>query len=277
MNRMNGMNGMRDDVTRREFFGMTAGAVLVYGFHLPVSTANAQSKVGPVAPHAFIRIDEAGVVTLICPQVEMGQGVYTSLSMIVAEELDADWSRVRVEHAPANEKLYVNPMIGVQATGNSNSIRAFWKPLRQAGATTRACLVEAAARSWQVPAAECRTEAGKVIHDRTSRTLDYGALIAGAAAITPPKDAPLKDAAKFRLNGRPLKRLDTPDKTNGRAQYGIDARPPGVKVATLTKSPVLGGKVARDDDRRARAIAGVRQVVELDDLDAVVADHMGAA
>ena len=133
------------------------------------------------------------MVTLIIPQVEMGQGVYTSLSMIVAEELDADWNRVRVEHAPANEKLYVNPMIGVQATGNSNSIRAFWKPLRQAGATTRACLVEAAARSWKVPAAECRTEEGKVIHDRTSRTLDYGALIAGAAAITPPKDVPLKD------------------------------------------------------------------------------------
>ena len=97
----------------------------------------------------------------------MGQGVYTSLSMIVAEELDADWNRVRVEHAPPNEKLYVNPMLGVQATGNSNSIRAFWKPLRQAGATTRACLVEAAARSWKVPAAECRTQDGKVVHDRT--------------------------------------------------------------------------------------------------------------
>jgi isoquinoline 1-oxidoreductase beta subunit len=148
---------------------------------------------------------------------------------------------VRVEHAPANEKLYVNPMIGVQATGNSNSIRAFWKPLRQAGATTRACLVEAAARSWKVAAAECRTEEGRVIHDRTGRTLDYGALVAGAAAIAPPQDVPLKDSAKFRLIGRPLKRLDTPDKTNGRAKYGIDARPPGVKVATLTKSPVLGG------------------------------------
>ena len=271
------MHGMRDDVTRREFFGMTASAVFLYGFHLPASTANAQPGTGAFAPNAFIRIDEHGVVTLISPQVEMGQGVYTSLSMIVAEELDADWNRVRVEHAPANEKLYVNPMIGVQATGNSNSIRAFWKPLRQAGAKARACLVEAAARIWQVPAAECRTEEGKVIHDRTSRTLDYGALIAGAAAITPRQEVPLKDASKFRLIGRPLKRLDTPDKTNGRAMYGIDARPPGVKVATLTKSPVLGGKVASVDERRARAIAGVRQVVVLDDLVAVVADHMWAA
>ena len=217
------------------------------------------------------------MVTLIIPQVEMGQGVYTSLSMIVAEELDADWNRVRVEHAPANEKLYFNPMLGVQATGNSNSIRAFWKPLRQAGATTRACLVEAAARSWKVPAAECRTQEGKVVHDRTNRTLDYGALVAGAAAITPPKDVPLKDPATFRLIGRPLKRLDTPEKTNGRAKYGIDALPPGVKFATLTKSPVLGGKVARVDDARARAIPGVRQVVVLDDLVAVVGDHMWAA
>jgi isoquinoline 1-oxidoreductase subunit beta len=265
------------DVTRREFFGMTASAVFVYGFQLPTNTAKAQSNAAPFAPNAFIRIDEQGVVTLISPQVEMGQGVYTSLAMIVAEELDADWNRVRVEHAPANEKLYVNPLIGVQATGNSNSIRGFWKPLRQAGATTRACLVEAAARSWKVPAAECRTDEGKVIHDRTSRALDYGALIADAAAITPPQDVPLKDAAKFRLIGRPLKRLDTPDKTNGRAKYGIDARPPGVKIATLTKSPVLGGKVASIDDRRARAVAGVRQVVVLDDLVAVVADHMWAA
>jgi isoquinoline 1-oxidoreductase beta subunit len=265
------------DLTRREFFGMTASAVFVYGFHLPTSTANAQSNAGPFAPNAFIRIDAKGVVTFISPQVEMGQGVYTSLSMIVAEELDADWNRVRVEPAPANEKLYVNPMIGVQATGNSNSIRGFWKPLRQAGATTRACLVEAAARSWKVPAAECRTQEGKVIHDRSGRTLDYGALIAGAAAITPPKDAPLKDSAKFRLIGRALKRLDTPDKSNGRAQYGIDARPPGVMVATLTKSPVLGGKVASVDDRRARAVSGVRQVVVLDDLVAIVGDHMWAA
>ena len=216
-------------------------------------------------------------MTLVIPQVEMGQGVYTSLSMIVAEELDADWNRVRVEHAPANEKLYFNPMLGVQATGNSNSIRAFWKPLRQAGATARACLIEAAARSWKVPAAQCRTQEGKVVHDGTKRTLDYGALAAGAAAIAPPKDVPLKDAAEFRLIGRQLKRLDTPEKTNGQAKYGIDAMPSGVKFATLTKSPVLGGTVARVDDARARAVPGVRQVVVLDDLVAVVGDHMWAA
>jgi isoquinoline 1-oxidoreductase subunit beta len=265
------------EVTRREFVGIAAGAVFLYGFRVPTSAASAAPKLPPFAPNAFIRIDDQGVVTLIIPQVEMGQGVYTSLPMIVAEELDADWQRVRVEHAPPNEKLYLNPMLGVQATGNSNSIRGFWKPLRQAGATTRACLIEAAARAWKVSAAECRTQEGKVIHDRSKRTVDYGALVVPAAAVTPPKDVPLKDPARFRLIGQPLKRLDTREKTNGRAMYGIDARPPGVKIATLIKSPVLGGTVARVEDARARAVPGVRGVVVLDDLVAVVGDHMWAA
>ncbi len=265
------------EVSRREFFGMTAGAVFLYGFRVSTSSASEAPQAASFAPNAFIRIDAKGMVTLIIPQVEMGQGVYTSLSQIVAEELDADWNRVRVEHAPPNEKLYVNPMLGVQATGNSNSVRGFWKPLRQAGATTRACLIEAAARDWKVPAAECRTQEGKVIHDRSKRTADYGALAASAATVTPPQGVPLKDPAAFRLIGKPVKRLDTPEKTNGRAKYGIDARPPGVKIATLIKSPVLGGTVARVDDARARAVPGVRQVVVLDDLVAVVGDHMWAA
>src|SRR5262249_52759045 len=141
----------------------------------------------PYAPNAFIRIDPEGGITLIMPQVEMGQGVYTSLSMVMAEELDADWSRVKLEHAPPDEKHYGNPEFGVQATGNSNSIRAFWKPMRQAGASTRACLIEAAARSWGVTAAECRTEQGEVIHDRTGRRSGYGALVSRASAVEPPK------------------------------------------------------------------------------------------
>src|ERR1700754_1760325 len=127
------------DLNRRQFFGLTAGAVFTYGFHLQ-SSAAATARDTQFAPNAFIRIDHHGAVTLIIPQVEMGQGVYTSLSMIVAEELDADWNRVHVEHAPPDAKLYYNPMLGVQATGNSNSVRAFWKPLRMAGAVTRACL-----------------------------------------------------------------------------------------------------------------------------------------
>jgi isoquinoline 1-oxidoreductase beta subunit len=264
----------RVDLTRREFFGLAASAAFVYGFRVPAGVA---AEHAVFAPNAFIRIDAQGAVTLIIPQVEMGQGTYTSLSMILAEELDADWSRVRVEHAPADEKLYVNPMLSIQSTGNSNSIRGFWKPLRQAGATTRACLIEAAARVWSVPAAELRAQDSKVLHDRSGRSLDYAVLVARAASITPPKDAPLKDVARFRLIGRPLKRLDAPEKANGRAKYGIDALPPGVKFATIAHSPVLGGAVASVDDARARAIPGVRQVVVLDNIVAVVGDHMWAA
>jgi isoquinoline 1-oxidoreductase subunit beta len=264
-------------ITRRGLIRLGTSAAFVYGFGIPAARAGATRKDALFAPNAFIRIDNDGLVTLTIPQAEMGQGTYTSLAMILAEELDADWQLVRVEHAPANEKAYANPMLSIQATGNSNSVRAFWKPLREAGATTRACLVEAAAHEWDVPAAECRTESGKVVHDRTHRTLEYAALVGRAATLTPPSEVALKDVRDFRLIGRSLKRLDTPDKANGRAKYGIDARPAGVQIATLRKSPVVGGKVARVDDRRAKAVPGVRQVVVLDDLVAVVGDHMWAA
>jgi len=260
--------------TRRTM--LKGAGVLLIGFCAPiVRTARAESA--PFAPNAFVRIDGAGEVTLIMPQVEMGQGVYTAISMILAEELDADWAKVKVDHAPPDEAHYANPALGVQATGNSNSIRAFWKPLRKAGAGARACLVQAAATAWNVPPAECRTASGVVIHDGNGRRADYGSLVQRAAAITPPADPPLKDPSQFHLIGRPLKRLDTPDKTNGAAKYGIDAMPPGVKFATLAQSPVLGGKVAQVDDTQARQIPGVRQVVVLDDLVAVVGDHMWAA
>jgi isoquinoline 1-oxidoreductase beta subunit len=262
------------ELTRRQFFGGVAAAGFVLAFRVPEAGAQNQAQ---FAPNAFIRIDEQGAVTLVIPQVEMGQGTYTSVSMILAEELDADWSQVRVEHAPANLKLYMNPMLGDQVTGNSNSIRAFWNPMRQAGATARACLIQAAAQTWKVPTAECRTESGKVIHEGSQRSLDYGALAARAAQVVPPKEVPLKDPVNFRLIGQSFKRLDTPDKVKGRAIYGIDVRPPDVKVATLMKSPVNGGKVVRVDDTRAKSMAGVRQVVVLDDLVAVVGDHMWAA
>jgi isoquinoline 1-oxidoreductase subunit beta len=261
--------------------GALAGGFAL-AFRLPLQAANEPEQppddtTDEFAPNAFIRIDHAGKITLIMPQVEMGQGTYTSISMILAEELDADWSLVRVEHAPADEKLYANPELGFQGTGDSTSIRAFWKPLRLAGAATRACFIEAAAHSWGVLTAECRTENSKVIHDQSGRTLDYGALVSRAAAVTPPKAPPLKEASAFRLIGRSLKRLDTPDKVNGKATYAIDVLPPGVKFATHAASPVLGGTVAHVDDRRAKAIPGVRQIVVLDDLVAVVGDHMWAA
>ncbi|MGD0141897.1 MAG: xanthine dehydrogenase family protein molybdopterin-binding subunit [Rhizomicrobium sp.] len=264
--------------------GAAVGGGLLLGFQMPfaeAATANAASgaapDVGPFAPDAFIRIDRAGKVTLIMPQVEMGQGVYTALSMILAEELDAAFDSVAVEAAPPSDALYGNPMFGIQATGNSNSVRAFWKKLRQAGAGARAILVQAAASQWKVDPATCTAADGEVMHAPSGRKLAYGALADAAAKLTPPANPSLKNPKDFKLIGKSLKRLDTPDKVNGKALYGIDMMPAGVKFATIAASPVFGGKVGHVDDTAAKAVPGVRQVVVLDDLVAVVGDHMWAA
>jgi len=269
--------------TRRSLLKSAAAGAFVLAFHMPLAKAAAPNVAqgGPAAPagfapNAFIRIDKSGKTTLVMPQVEMGQGVYTSIAMIIAEELDADWSKVSLEAAPPNEKLYANPMLTVQATGNSNSIRAFWMPLRKAAAGARALLIAAAAKQWKVDPASCTTANGSVIHKATNRMLDYGTL-AGSANGTLPLNPALKTPKDFRLIGKPLKRLDTPAKVNGKEVYGIDVMLPGMKFATIAASPVFGGKVSHVDDRAAKAIAGVRQVVVLDDMVAVVGDHMWAA
>src|ERR1700744_1184506 len=193
--------------------GLAAG--FVYAFHLPVRAANEPEQIpdnsgGQFVPNAFIRIDHSGKTTLVMPQVEMGQGVYTSIAMILAEELDADFAQVTLEHAPPNDKLYGNPTFGLQVTGNSNSIRSFWKPLRNAGASARAMLVQAAARQWQVEPASCTASKSKVIHTESGRNLSYCELAIVASSETPPTDVPLKDPSKFVYIGQPLKRLDTP-------------------------------------------------------------------
>jgi isoquinoline 1-oxidoreductase subunit beta len=260
--------------------GLAGGFVLA--FHLPVRAANEPNQppdnpAGQFAPNAFIRIDHAGKTTLVMPQVEMGQGVYTALPMILAEELDADWSQVVLEHAPPSDKLYGNPMFGIQATGNSNSVRAFWKPLRVAGAAARAMLVQAAASQWQVDPNSCTAANGTVAHAASGRTASYGDLADAAAALPVPANPPLKDPKDFTLIGKPVKRLDTPNKADGKVIYGIDAIIPDMKIATLAQSPVFGGKVAHVDDSAAKNLPGVRKVVVLDDLVAVVGDHMYAA
>jgi isoquinoline 1-oxidoreductase subunit beta len=261
--------------------GGVASAFLL-AFHVPVRGENEpveppDDTSGKFAPNAFIRIDPAGKTTLVMPQTEMGQGIYTAVAMILAEELDANYSAVVLEHAPANEKLYANPAFGVQATGGSTSVRAFWKPLRAAGAAARAMLVQAAAKQWQVEPSSCTTANGEVIHAESGRRLGYGALADAAGAETPPKDVPVKDPRNFVLIGKPLKRFDTPDKVNGKTVYGIDAMLPGMKFATLAMSPVFGGKIAKVDDAAARKLPGVQKVIVLDDLVAVVGDHMWAA
>jgi isoquinoline 1-oxidoreductase beta subunit len=197
--------------------------------------------------------------------------------MILAEELDADFSKVALEHAPPDDKLYGNPLFGIQVTGNSNSIRSFWKPLRVAGATARLMLVQAAAQTWQVDPASCSTANGVVSHAPSGRTVGYGELVDGANSQAVPQNPPLKDPKNFTLIGKPLKRLDTPNKTDGKVVYGIDAMLPGMKFATLAQCPVFGGKVDHVDDSAAKKVPGVQQVVVLDDLVAVVGDHMWAA
>jgi isoquinoline 1-oxidoreductase beta subunit len=269
-------------VSRRSLLtGGLAGGFLL-ALHLPVRAVNEpvqppDATEGRFAPNAFIRIDTEGKTTLVMPQVEMGQGVYTSIAMILAEELDADFAQVALEHAPPSDKLYGNPMFGIQATGNSNSIRAWWTPMRTASAGARAMLVQAAARQWQVDPAECTAANSMVMHKASGRRLSYGELALAASSEVPPKDVPLKDPKDFVLIGKPLKRLDTPDKVNGKAVYGIDAMLPGMKFATVKGCPVFGGKVARVDDSAAKKIPGVQKIVVLDDFVAVVGDHMWAA
>ena len=211
-----------DGVSRRALLtaGLAGGFLLA--FHLPVRAAVNEPVQPPdvtdgkFAPNAFIRIDEAGHTTLVMPQVEMGQGVYTSIAMILAEELDADLKQVTLQHAPPNDKLYGNPTFGLQVTGNSNSIRAFWKPLRNAGAGARAMLVQAAAQQWQVEPASCMTANGEVTHKESGRKLSYGALAAAASSQTPPREVALKDPKDFALIGTPLKRFDTPTRSTAK-------------------------------------------------------------
>src|SRR6202022_828966 len=269
------------DLSRRNFLqvGVAAGGGLLLSLSLSALTGDADAAdATKFAPNAFIRIEGDGQVVLTMPYVEMGQGTYTSIPMLIAEELEVDLKQVQLEHAPPNEKLYGNPLLGgVQATGNSHAIRASWQPLRQAGAIARTMLVSAAAKRWNVDPASCHAQSGEVLHAPTGRSIKYGELAADAARMPAPESVTLKRPEDFKLIGTPAKRLDAPAKVNGTAVYGIDVRPPGVKIATLAQSPVFGGRVKRVDDSAAKAIKGVRQIVRLDDAVAGVADHMGAA
>ncbi len=270
--------GREKHLSRRTFLqvGAAAGGGLVLGFSFPFSIDEAEGA-DAFAPNAFVRIENSGQVVLIMPYVEMGQGTYTSIPMLIAEELEVDLSQVRLEHAPPDEKLYANPLLGVQATGNSNAVRASWKPLRQAGAVARTMLIAVAASRWNVDPASCHAERGEVVHGPTGRSLNYGELVGDAARMPVPDKVELKQPEEFKLIGTPAKRLDTPAKVNGTAVYGIDVRLPGMKIATLAQSPVFGGRLKSVDDAAAKAVNGVRQIVRLDDAVAVVADHMGAA
>lgn len=267
-------------LSRRQMLGtgVAGGTSLLLGMSFRSAEVFAAGPTdAPFAPDAFIRIGLDGKATMIMPQTEMGQGIYTSLTMLIAEELDLPLSVVTVEAAPPNDALYGNPIFKVQSTGGSTSMRGYWLPMRKAGASARAMLVAAAARRWAVAPSSCRTEAGRIIHDGTGRSMGYGAVAAAAMRERPPSDPPLKKPSDFRLIGRSQHRLDTPGKQDGSVQYGIDVMPEGVRFATLACSPVMGGRVARVDDAQAKNLPGVQQIIVLEDMVAVVGETSWAA
>ena len=275
---------MMSQLDRRRFLkvGAAFGGGLLINLALPLTLrpAWAAAASSPTfAPNAFIRIDRQGGVTLVMPMVEMGQGIYTAMAMLLAEELEVGLDQVRLEHAPPNDALYANSILHIQTTGLSASVRAFWTPLRQAGAVGRTLLIEAAARQWGIDPGTCRAEHGAVLHAASSRRLGYGELAVAAAALpVPARDSvTLKQLKDFTLIGTPAKRLDAPDKVDGRAKFGIDTRLPGMKIAAIAISPVFGGKPISVNEAAALAVKGVHQVVRIDEAVAVVADHMWAA
>ncbi len=228
--------------SRRQFLKAStlAGGGLMLGFRLgPTRNADAADTV--FQPNAWITVQPDGLVTLVCARNEMGQDVYTSLTMLLAEELGVDPARVKVEQAPANP-VYINRLMGAQITGGTTSVRDAWEPLRKAGATTRIMLVSAAAAQWNVPAAECRVDNGQVIHGE--KTIGFGALAAAASKQPVPQNVTLKPPAEFRVIGKPLPRLDGADKARGRTVFGLDTKQPGMVYAALLPCPVIGGKVA---------------------------------
>lgn len=264
--------------SRRRFLqgSLAIGGGLLLSLHLP-SLAKAADAAAEFAPNAFIRIDGAGVVTLIMPDTECGQGIWTSTAMLIAEELEVGMDQVRLLAAPPDNKLYASPLLEEQATGGSASTRGDWKRLREAGAAARIMLTGAAAQRWGVDPAACKAANAIVSHPASGRSLRYGELASDAARQPVPRDLPLKDAAAFRLIGTPQRRLDTPSKVNGTAVYGIDMQLPGMKIGTVSACPVRGGRLVSLDEAAARAVPGVRDVVRLDDAFAVIGDHMWAA
>ncbi|MEH2512279.1 isoquinoline 1-oxidoreductase beta subunit [Nitrobacteraceae bacterium AZCC 1564] len=259
-------------------FALT-GASTETVFAAPASRIVEKEVTGAFAPNGFIRINPTGAVTLVMPMVEMGQGVYTALSMLLAEELEVGLDQIQVQHAPPNDALYANAILHIQSTGLSSSVRAFWTPLRQAGAVGRNLLIAAAAKRWGVDPSTCHAKNGVVFNASGSKHLSYGELAKAAAKLPVPLAASvkLKDPKDFTLIGTRAKRVDSPIKVDGRALYGIDTRLPGMKVAAVAISPVLGGKAKTVDEKAALAVRGVRQVINIDEAVAVVADHMGAA
>jgi isoquinoline 1-oxidoreductase beta subunit len=266
-------------VARRDFLkiGAAAGGGLLIGVVLPGRAGRlaAATRAG-FAPNAFVRIGADELVTVIVNKAEMGQGVYTSMAMLVAEDLEADWSKLRVESAPV-DPVYNHTENGIQMTGGSSSVSSEWERMRKAGATARFMLIAAAAQAWGVDVAGCRAETGFVLHPASGRRLSFGALSEAASALPPPADVALKNPADFKILGRPLPRLDTPSKVNGSAQFAGDIALPGMLVALVLRPPVFGATLVKVDASKAKAVPGVRAVVSIPQGVAVAASGFWAA
>jgi isoquinoline 1-oxidoreductase subunit beta len=275
---------MRHDIPSRRLLlkaSLIAGGGLMLGLRLP-SLARAADPATDTSegftPNAFLCIDPKGVITFIMPHTEVGQGIYTASSMLIAEELEVGLDQIQVHAAPPSMAKYVDPLLGDQATGGSASIRSDWSRLRQAGAAARIMLIGAAAKRWDVDPSSCRAERAVVHHDADGRTASYGELASDATTQPVPHDVPLKQPDQFKLIGTSAKRLDTPAKVDGTAVFGIDAKVPGMKFGTLAITPVKGGKLTHMDEAAARLVPGVHDVVRAGDAAvAVIGDHFWAA
>ena len=257
-------------LSRRDFLtvGAAAGAGLVIGFYLPHGASSAKE----FSPNAYLKITPEGKITIVVARSEMGQGVRTSLPMILAEELEVDWKQISIEQAGAST------LFGDQTTGGSASVKSTWDPMRKAGASAREMLISAAALEWGVPRSACKAQSGSVWRGGSNTSLSYGALASRAATLPIPSDPPLKQAKDYKIVGQRIARLDTPSKVNGTAQYGIDFRLPGMKFAVLERCPIIGGKVATFDDKDSRKVPGVGYVGKVgDSAVAVVADSVWGA
>ena len=251
---------MSNALDRRDFLsvGLTALGGLAIGFRFPSDAAGASSP-RRWAPNAFLRIERDSTIVVVVPRPEMGQGSRTAIAMLVAEELDADWKQIRVEQADLDEARY-----GPQYAGGSAVVRTSWLPLRRAGATARAMLVRTAADRWGISAEQCVARDGVLTHPPTGRKASYGSLAADASTLSPPTDVPIKARREFRIIGTSRAGVDVPAIATGRATFGIDVRVPGMLFASIERSPVFGGRVARVDDGAARKVPGVRAVIAID-------------
>ena len=275
------MSNTTNTVNRRQFLasGAALAGGLVVSFMIPASAKQLGRLGGKkpglyFSPNAFLRVGVDESINITLSHVEMGQGVWTTLSMLIAEELDADWKNISIEHSPAG-KSYVHTAYGIQITGGSSSTWSEFDRYRQAGATARVLLVQAAAQKFGVPITQCRTENGWVIAG--NQKASYGELATAAAALPAPDKVELRTPDQWKFIGKGVKRLDAPDKVNGTAKYGLDVQFPGLLTAVVAHAPVIGGKVISFDASAAKAVAGVRYVVEIPTGVAVLADHFWAA